>query len=129
MSQLNNQIQFRMTGNGPYIVPASAIGSDGRGVAPPGQAAFTGQLFYNPGPGQLGTLQKRVFDGPPIFDMDAKLAKTIKIKERITTQLFMEALNVFNHPNYFVSDQDINSQQFGKITSTWVSRRVRFSWG
>jgi hypothetical protein len=118
MSQLKNQIEFRMTGNGPYIVPASAVGFDGRGVAPFGQPAFSGQLFYNPGPGQLGTLQKRVFDGPPIFDMDAKLAKSIKIKERISTELFMEALNVFNHQNYFVSDQDINSQQFGKVTST-----------
>ena len=76
MSQLNNQIDFRMTGNGPYIVPASAIGSDGRGVAPLGSLPSAAQLFYNPGPGQLGTLQKRVFDGPPIFNMDAKLAKT-----------------------------------------------------
>ncbi len=120
MSQLSGQIQFRMTGNGPYIVPASAIGVDGRGVAPPGQSAFTGQLFYNPGPGQLGTLQKRVFDGPPVFNMDAKLAKSIKFERlsRISGQLFMEALNVFNHPNYFVGDQDINSQQFGKVTST-----------
>jgi len=118
MSQLRNQIQFRMTGNGPYIVPSSAIGPDGRGVVSLGQTPFSGELFYNPGPGRLGTLQKRVFDGPPIFDMDAKLAKTVKIKERISAQLFMEALNVFNHPNYFVSDQDINSQQFGKVTST-----------
>ena len=120
MSQLSGQIQFRMTGNGPYIVPASAIGFDGRGVAPPGEAPFAGQLFYNPGPGQLGSLQKRVFDGPPIFDMDAKVAKTIKFERisRISMELFMEALNVFNHPNYFVNDQDINSQQFGKVTST-----------
>jgi Carboxypeptidase regulatory-like domain/TonB dependent receptor len=127
MSQLNNQIQFRMTGNGPYIVPASATGFDGRGVAPPGQAAFAGQLFYNPGPGQLGTLQKRVFDGPPIFDMDAKLAKTIKVKERVSMRLFIEALNVFNHPNYFVGDQDINSQQFGKVTSTasYLPRQIQ----
>ena len=127
MSQLSGQIKFRMTGNGPFIVPASAIGFDGRGVAPPGQAAFSGQLFYNPGPGQLGTLQKRVFDGPPIFDMDAKLAKEVRIIERIKATLFMEALNVFNHPNYFVSDQNINSQQFGKVTSTagYLPRQIQ----
>lgn len=118
MSQLDSQIKFRMTGNGPYVVPASAIGSDGRGVAPPGSAPFTGQLFYNPGPDQLGTLQKRIFDGPPIFNYDAKLAKSIKFSERINSQLFMEALNVFNHPNWFVGDQNINSPLFGKVTST-----------
>ena len=60
MGQLDKQVTFRMSGNGPYIVPASAIGSDGRGVAAPGQAAFNGQIFYNPGPLQLGTLQKTI---------------------------------------------------------------------
>jgi hypothetical protein len=126
MGQLANQVKFRMSGNGPYIVPASAIGIDGRGIAPPGQAAFTGQLFYNPGPGQLGTLQKRVFDGPPMFDMDAKLAKTVKFERisRVSVQLFMEALNAFNHPTFFVGDQNINSQQFGKVTSPWGAPRT-----
>ncbi len=134
MGQLANKVTFRMSGNGPYIVPASAIGVDGRGVAPPGQAPFTGQLFYNPGPGQLGTLQKRVFDGPPMFDMDAKLAKTVRFNERINAQLFMEALNVFNHPTFFVNDVnpstgqigvgDINSQQFGKVTMLWTAPRT-----
>lgn len=117
MGQLSNQITFRMSGNGPYMVPASAIGVDGRGVASPGQPAFSGQLFYNPGPGQLGTLQKDVFDGPQIFDMDAKLMKETTLGEHIRMQLYLEALNVFNHQNYFVGDQDINSPQFGKITS------------
>ncbi len=123
MGQLSNQIQFRMTGNGPYVVPSSAIGSDGRGVAPPGQAAFTGQLFYNPGPGQVGTLQKRVFNGPPIFDMDAKLAKSVKINERFSAQLYMEALSVFNHPSFYVAAQDINSPQFGKVSTQLTGPR------
>jgi hypothetical protein len=128
MNQLKNQVQFRMSGNGPYMVAASAIGTDGRGVAPAGQAPFTGQIFYNPGPGQLGTLQKRVFDGPNVFDMDAKLAKTVKSERfsRISMQLFMEALNVFNHPSFLVGDQSINSQQFGKVTSmATISREIQ----
>jgi hypothetical protein len=126
MSQLAKQVQFRMSGNGPYVVASSAIGNDGRGVAPAGQPPFTGQLFYNPGPGQVGTLQKRVFNGPSIFDMDAKLAKSVKINERFKAQLYMEALNVFNHPTFAVAAQDINSQQFGKVTSTaTISREVQ----
>lgn len=118
MGQLSNQITFRMSGNGPYIVPASAIGPDGRGVAPFGQPAFNGQLFYNPNPEQIGTLQKDVFDGPQIFDMDAKVSKETAIGQIIRMQLYLEALNVFNHPSFFVGDQDINSPQFGKISST-----------
>ena len=128
LGQLASKVKFQMTGNGPYIAPASAIGVDGRGVAPFGQPPFSGQLFYNPGPGQLGTLQKRVFDGPPVFEMDAKLAKTVKIERfsRISAQLFMEALNAFNHPTFSVSDQNINSQQFGKVTSlATISREIQ----
>jgi hypothetical protein len=125
LSQLAKQVQFRMSGNGPYMVAASAIGTDGRGVAPAGQPPFTGQIFYNPLPGQLGTLQKRVFDGPNVFDMDAKLEKTLKFERfsRISAKLFMEALNVFNHPSFLIGDQSINSQQFGKITSAAIYSR------
>ena len=40
----------------------------------------------------------------------------------------MDASNVFNHPGWFVGDQNINSTTFGKITSTLVGRRlVQFS--
>lgn len=123
MSQLSNQVTFRMSGNGPFMVPASAIGADGRGVAPFGQPAFSGQLFYNPNPNQIGTLQKDVFDGPQIFDMDAKIIKETRINQNITTALFMEALNVFNHPSFFAGDQNINSPQFGKIATQATSPR------
>ena len=126
MGQLSKEVAFHMTGNGPYIVPASAIGQDGRGVAPAGEAAFTGQLFYNPGPGQLGTLQKDVFDGPHLFDMDAKIQKTTAIGERFKAMLYMEALNVFNHPTFFVGDQSINSTTFGKVTSgAFIPRQIQ----
>src|SRR5664279_784769 len=48
-SQLNNVVKFQMTGNGPMIVSQSAINpSDGTGVNADGEAAFTGQVFYNP---------------------------------------------------------------------------------
>ncbi len=60
--------------------------------------------------------------------MDAKLAKTVKSERfsRISMQLFMEALNVFNHPSFLVGDQSINSQQFGKVTSmATISREIQ----
>jgi hypothetical protein len=122
-AQLSSLTQFRMTPTGPYYLPASAIGSDGRGVAPDGQPAFNGQLFSNPGPGQVGTLQKRSFTGPSIFSMDAALSKTTKFTERVSAQLRLEALNVFNHPTFAIFAQNINSTQFGKITSTATGAR------
>ena len=122
--QLDNLLQFRMTPNGPYIVPASSIGADGRGVAPAGQAAFNGQIFYNPGPGTVGSLQRREFTGPPVFSMDAALFKDTKLTERLDLQIRMEALNVFNHPTFAAFSTGINSSQFGQITSTATAPRT-----
>ena len=115
--QLNDLFQFRMTGNGPYMVAASAIGPDGRGVAPDGSAPFAGQVFFEPAAGTLGTLQRAVFTGPSIWDFDAKISKVTHIKERQTLELRMDATNVFNHPDFFISDQTLTSTTFGKITS------------
>jgi hypothetical protein len=122
-SRLAGMLQFRMTGNGLYYLPASAIGRDGRGVAPDGQPAFNGQLFFNPPAGTVGTLQRRVFNGPSVFSMDAALSKTTNITERVKAELRLEALNVFNHPTFAIFAQNINSAQFGQITSTATGPR------
>ena len=122
-SQLAGMLQFRMTGNGPYYLPASAIGSDGRGVAPDGQPAFNGQIFFNPPAGTVGTLQRRMFTGPSVFYMDAALSKTTNITERVKAELRLEALNVFNHPTFAIFAQNINSTQFGQVTSTGTAPR------
>ena len=125
----SNVLQLRMTGNGPYFMPASAIGADGRGVAPAGQPAFTGQIFSNPTAGNLGALQRRMFTGPPVFAMDAALFKETKITEKTALELRMEALNVFNHAAFavFSSDMMINSPQFGQVTSmASVPRQMQF---
>lgn len=126
--QLDNITQFRMTGNGPYIVAASAIGVDGRGaVANQGATPFTGEVFFNPGAGQLGTLQKRYFTGPNVFNWDTALIKETQLREHMALELRVEALNVFNHPTFATGDQNINSQQFGKVVSEATSpRRLQF---
>jgi hypothetical protein len=126
--QLDEALQFRMTGNGPYIVPASAIGSDGRGVSADGSPAFAGQLFSNPAPGEIGGLQRRWFSGPWNFTFDLALLKKIPINEIHSVELRMEALNVLNHPTWYVPDQDINAVTFGRLQSTANdSRRLQLS--
>jgi hypothetical protein len=114
-SALNDIMQFRMTPNGPYIVAASAIGSDGRGVAPDGSAPFSGQAFIEPGPGQIGALQRSFFNGPWDWSVDFHVAKVTKIREHQSVELRMEATNIFNHPAFYVSgDQSVQSTTFGK---------------
>ena len=140
--QIDNLLGVRMTGDGPYYIAASAIGPGGYGVAQPGPSglvSFQGEAFTNPGAGTLGQLQRRMFDGPSVFSMDAALIKDTKVKENMTVQLRIEAINVFNHTAFavystegtqFLNSNDnmaINSPQFGQITSLAVQpRRMQF---
>lgn len=122
--QLNQLFGVVMTGSGPMYVASSVKGSDGRAVAPDGAAPFTGQVFYQPAAGTIGTLQRNYFSGPWVFDMDAKVSKVTSIREGKTIEFRAEATNVFNHPTWFVGNQTITSTTFGKITSTFYGRRL-----
>ncbi|HYW47376.1 MAG TPA: TonB-dependent receptor [Bryobacteraceae bacterium] len=125
MPQLSNVVKFQMTGNGPMIVSSSAINpADGTGVNSDGSPAFTGQIFYNPGPGGLGTLQRRAFSGPWTFDIDMSLMKDIAITEHQNLELRMEAFNALNHATFWSGDQNINSTNFGVISSMFYNPRV-----
>ncbi len=98
---------------------------DGRGAPGFGNAAFTGQVFTNVASGQTGTLPRMIFNGPWMFGADAALSKSFRIKEKVRTQLRLEAFNVLNRTNFFLGQiQDINSTSFGRITSTAVAPRI-----
>lgn len=122
--QLDQLFQFRQTGTGPYFVAATAIGSDGRAVAPDGSAPFNGQAFFNPVAGGVGALQRRMFSGPWVYDVDFSLGKSTKITERQSVNIRMDAGNIFNHPAFSVANQTVTSTTFGRITSTFYDRRV-----
>ncbi|MGH9672953.1 MAG: hypothetical protein ACRD44_07195, partial [Bryobacteraceae bacterium] len=121
--QLDELIGFRMTGNGPYFIAASAIAADGRAVAADGQPAFNGQVFSHPGAGVVGNLQRRMFSGPWIFDFDFGLRKKTRITERHSVDVTANAYNVLNHPAFFIGDQGIESVNFGQIRTTFTVRR------
>jgi hypothetical protein len=115
---LGQVVQFQMTGNGPYEIVSSAIDANngGRGVAPFGEPAFQGQVFYNPVAGTVGALQRRMFTGPNAFNADASLIKNTKITERQSLEFRVDSFNVFNHPAFAASDELINSPTFGQIS-------------
>jgi hypothetical protein len=125
MDQLRQVLSYQMTGNGPYMVAASAVGADGRAVAADGSAPFNGQAVFMPAPGTIGTLGRRVFDGPWDTTFDLALLKRTKITERNTLDIRMEGRNFFNHPAFQLSgDQTVTSATFGKITQTFAGSRV-----
>lgn len=123
--ELKKLFQVRMTGVGPYFFAEGAINpADGRAVAPDGAAPFSGQVFRQPNAGELGALQRRMFNGPRVWNMDFSIGKRTAITERHSIELRMDSTNLFNHPTWYVGDLTITSTQFGRITSTMFGRRL-----
>lgn len=123
-ARLNEVVGFRMTNNGPYFINASAIGPDGRGVAPDGRAPFDGQIFFNPAPGFIGGTQRNYFSGPAFYNTDMAVLKVFPLKENHVLEFRSEWFNFTNTPSFYYNGDDVNSATFGRITSTASSRRV-----
>lgn len=122
--QLDGVVGFRMTADGPYFVDPSIL-TDGRGTG------GGNSVFFNPAAGDVGSLQRRMFSGPWMFNLDLGVQKMTKITENQSLELRMESTNVLNHPAFFVGDEsadpdyfNINSTTFGQIAGTLNGRRV-----
>lgn len=124
-SDLDSQVfGLRFAGDGVWQVNQSVKGPDGRAVGTDGAAPFNGQVFFNPGPGTVGGLQRRMFSGPFTFGLDMGVLKRFMITEKHMLEFRGEAYNMPNHPTFSFGDADINSATFGRITSTLSGARV-----
>jgi hypothetical protein len=121
LDQLKAVTGLFMTGGGPYFVSPSVIGPTGTGAAADGSAPFPGQIFFNPAAGTVGSLQRRDLSGPWYKNYDMAILKSIKITERQHLDFRADFYNLLNHPNFLAGDQNINSVNFGKITSQFYS--------
>ncbi|MEP6706862.1 MAG: hypothetical protein ABJC05_05055, partial [Pyrinomonadaceae bacterium] len=110
---------FNPTTGRPQLFDPSLVAADGR--ANP-------QFLTHPLAGQFGNLSLTPAYGPGYWNIDAALIKRTKISETTNLELRFEAFNLTNHTNFSVSeDNDINSTDFGKITSTFDPRILQFA--
>ncbi len=87
-----------------------------------GNAYFNTSLFSNELLGQLGNSRRRFFHGPGLNNFDMALLKTTRITESKELQLRLEAFNLFNHAQFQNPTGEINSSQFGLVTSARPGR-------
>ena len=122
--QLGHIVRFRMTDDGPFMISEGAINSrDNSGVAIDGADRFLGQSFSHPGPGEVGTLQRRMFSAPSAIAFDVAVSKLTRISERHAVKAGARVANVMNRPSFFTGSHFIGSTQFGRITDTLVGAR------
>lgn len=120
------------TSNGIYFINPAVINPavfNGSATAPggtnaDGETAYNGQVFFNPGSGEIGSLQAFQFNGPEVFTWDLGLIKRTALTEQTELEFRAEFFNLLNHPIFFVGNQNINSNTFGKITTTFTDPRV-----
>ena len=87
-----------------------------------GNPYFNTSLFSNEQLGQIGNSRRRFFHGPGLNNFDMALAKTTRITESKELQLRFEAFNLFNHAQFSNPTGEINSSQFGLVTSARPAR-------
>jgi hypothetical protein len=87
-----------------------------------GNQYFNTSLFTIEQLGQLGKSRRRFFHGPGLNNFDMALAKTTKFTESKELQLRIEAFNLFNHAQFSNPTGEINSSQFGLVTSARPAR-------
>jgi len=87
-----------------------------------GNAYFNPSLFSNEQLGQFGNSRRRFFHGPGLNNFDMALAKATKFSESKELQLRLETFNLFNHAQFSNPTGEINSGQFGFVTSARPAR-------
>ena len=84
-------------------------------------------IGVNPTPGTVGSLSQAYLEGPGTFRFDLNLIKTIRVREGKELQIRADAINALNSPQFGNPVTDINSIDFGRITSAGGSRVIVLS--
>lgn len=122
--ELRHIVKFRMTDDGPFQIAEGAINPrDNSGVQIDGLDRFRGQVFHHPGPGEAGSLQRRLFSGPSAFALDAAVSKTTRISENHSVKAGARIENILNHPTFYATDEIIGSTQFGRVSGSLTAPR------
>jgi len=75
--------------------------------------------------GQFGNTGRDSIHGPGIINTDFALLKDTKISEGKNLQVGIEAFNIFNHAQFGNPNGNVNSSNFGRITSAAAARIVQ----
>lgn len=127
---INPSVLFALGSNGQRLdlnqpLPAGVTITSIRAASSFGQAPFAGQVFFFNQAGSTGNLPRNFINGMPYLNWDASMAKNIRFSETMRLQLRMEAFNVLNKQvPFFGADLNIDSSNFGRVTSTYNGARI-----
>jgi hypothetical protein len=114
------------------------------GACVPGPGVFpsSAQVVADPALATYGTVPRNFLRGPGYFNTDIALSKTTAITERVKLEIRADFFNIFNRVNFTnpgvtnngdgtfsggAVGTNINSDQFGQITSTYDPRIIQLA--
>jgi Carboxypeptidase regulatory-like domain len=84
---------------------------------------FDTSAFVRFSPPNFGNAGRNILFTDGIVNFDLGLAKDFKFGEERKLEFRWEIFNVFNHPNFGVPVNDLNSPSFGRVLRTMTSER------
>jgi hypothetical protein len=69
--------------------------------------------YAAPAAGQWGNAGRNSITGPGQFSLDTSLARTFRMRDRVTMDFSLESKNILNHVTYPSWNTSVNSLQFG----------------
>jgi hypothetical protein len=77
----------------------------------------------HPGPGRLGRLARGWIEGPSRLGLDLNLIKRVRIDETQEFEVRVDAIDILNTPQWGDPNLNINSLNFGRITTAAGNRQ------
>jgi hypothetical protein len=77
--------------------------------------------------GQFGNEGRNVVRGPGIEDVDVSLFRNFNLNEGRRIQFRAECFNLFNHPNFGLPENDLESPAFGQILQAGPPRLMQLA--
>ncbi len=88
---------------------------------------FDTAAFSLPREGTFGTSGRNILSGPASVTVDWGLFKQIPVREGHNLQFRTEFFNLFNHANLGLPNNNLQTAQFGRITSAGAPRIIQFA--
>jgi hypothetical protein len=74
---------------------------------------------------QFGTVGRNTMIGPGLSNIDATVARTFRIREKLKLQFRVEIFNLANHSNYNLVGRIINDPTFGIVQNQLPPRQIQ----
>jgi hypothetical protein len=65
--------------------------------------------------------------GPHMVNLDASIARTFRLAEKMAMQFRAEFFNAANHPNYNLIGRIVNDPTFGIVQNQLPPRQIQFA--